>query len=577
MRHHKQHLILLVLTFIVVTQLQAQYVPIESKDGTVYAIKPEVAQLSETMTRFISNVGFKTPDETMVMNKYDSDQLWPVIKYWTALYNAYKKRLPSFDPMNSSDRNAYKKEIIEELAQHIADDTAKIEDESLAREQLVDILFISDYFKIPELVAAAAQIAKSTVTLTEILKYADKKLNNKEIEEDIIAYVCANFKKSCYPFVCYEKITAPFNWNEERAQFAGPGATLKAGASPGGKMVTSKSYGEKDELLIQDTRTHKTLISMPLHGYTPTFNHFIKDGKILLTASNEGDLKVWDVETGSCLETYEINKDGLTMLSTNKAETVVLARILDGGFCIWDLDTKTCIFRAQGHEAKVNRATLDASERYVLTASQDCTAKLWDLSQGVPIVTYTGHEDILYDAVASPDGTLVATSSDDNTVKLWNRDTGECIRTKQFNVYAATVTFTEDSKGLIVNRCYGRISILRVEDFETVLAYSPTSTLFHRIVPSDAIKAQDYKYEDFKKYFKRAPFTLKQAMLIKLLDDERAMKDRTKTLKNIAKKNNIAYELLSNILASFDTIMQKKLAKTYLDGSLPGKIVDLIT
>ncbi|EAY30132.1 WD40 repeat domain-containing protein [Microscilla marina] len=106
-----------------------------------------------------------------------------------------------------------------------------------------------------------------------------------------------------------------------------------------------------------------------------TFSH---DGQRVLTASNDGTAKVWNVN-GQLMKILKVSKT-------------------------W-----------------VNSAIFSADDQMILTADDYGTAKLWS-KEGKLLHTLRGHSQGLNGAVFSPDQQKIVTFSKDQTMKIWNRN-----------------------------------------------------------------------------------------------------------------------------------------------------------
>jgi hypothetical protein len=108
------------------------------------------------------------------------------------------------------------------------------------------------------------------------------------------------------------------------------------------------------------------------------------DGRLIVSASDDRTLKVWETQTG---------EEHLTL---------------------------------RGHEKGVRDCAISADGRLIVSASDDTTLKVWDAQTGEELRTLSGHraEQVLGCAI-SADGRLIISASDDKTLKIWETQTGE--------------------------------------------------------------------------------------------------------------------------------------------------------
>jgi WD40 repeat protein len=96
--------------------------------------------------------------------------------------------------------------------------------------------------------------------------------------------------------------------------------------------------------------------------------------------------------------------------------TAILTASEDGTAKLWDLQGN--LLRDFKHEKAVKSAVFSPDGRSILTVSRDKTARLWGLN-GDFLQGFT-HEKRINSAVFSPDGSQILTASDDRTIRLWS-------------------------------------------------------------------------------------------------------------------------------------------------------------
>ena len=143
----------------------------------------------------------------------------------------------------------------------------------------------------------------------------------------------------------------------------------------------------------------------------------------LLSASWDHSLKVWDVETGSVVETLHHNK-ALHAISTHSTQASVVA--LGGAehtLRLWDR-------RSRGAAVPMSRALSSShtdwivsiawhsvSAHHIATASHDGTSKLWDIRTSIPLATLTEHDNDKVLCGAWIDTSLFASGGSDSRLR----------------------------------------------------------------------------------------------------------------------------------------------------------------
>jgi len=145
------------------------------------------------------------------------------------------------------------------------------------------------------------------------------------------------------------------------------------------------------------------------------------DGRLAVSASEDGTLKVWDLETGRELHTLQS-------------------------------DTRDSFGVA-----------VSANGRQAVSASEDGTLRVWDLGTGRQVRTLEGHSDIVYDVAVNDDGRLAVSASNDRTVKLWDLESGTTAATFTCDVAALCCAFAGRRK-VVAGDADGGVHFLRLED-----------------------------------------------------------------------------------------------------------------
>merc|ERR1719188_1841294 len=76
----------------------------------------------------------------------------------------------------------------------------------------------------------------------------------------------------------------------------------------------------------------------------------------------------------------------------------VLTASMDNKVKIWDVETQLCVQTFAGHRDMVLHATWSSDDSEVLTCSMDCTAILWDPRSPAKTVTLSGHSGCVWSA-----------------------------------------------------------------------------------------------------------------------------------------------------------------------------------
>lgn len=150
----------------------------------------------------------------------------------------------------------------------------------------------------------------------------------------------------------------------------------------------NKLKGAKNERLVSgsdDNTLHmwdpvdsrKPIIRMT--GHTKPVNHvqYSPDGRYIISASFDKNLKLWDGYTGAFIASF------------------------------------------RGHVASVYQIAWAPDSRLFVSGSKDSTMKVWDIKTKKLMFDLPGHADEVYGVDWSPDGLKVCSGGKDKLLKIW--------------------------------------------------------------------------------------------------------------------------------------------------------------
>lgn len=234
-----------------------------------------------------------------------------------------------------------------------------------------------------------------------------------------------------------------------------------------------------------DTVSGRCLRTMRGHNSTVTSIALSLDAQKIVSASDDGIVKLWNTTSGFCLCTIHGHGRKVTCVAFSTDAQRIASASEDMTVRLWDTASGTCLHILMGHNDTVTYVAFSPTEERIVSASDDMTVKLWDAVTGRCYQTLEGHETPILSAVFSlngeriisisddgmirrwdihddkvldnhktrvvrlafsHDGRLVVSESNDGMVKLWDTETGRCDRT--FDSHNGAAKFSSDSMQL---------------------------------------------------------------------------------------------------------------------------------
>ena len=135
----------------------------------------------------------------------------------------------------------------------------------------------------------------------------------------------------------------------------------------------------------------------------------------LAIAAHRGVVKLLDVETGGELAILRSRGD-TTSIAFSPDGTLIVTASDNGGVTIWDTHAGVTLFSLQGHEKRVNQICFSPSEKYIASASDDHSVRLWRVQDGACITTFSEHRSRVSRVAFSADGETLWSGDSDGTV-----------------------------------------------------------------------------------------------------------------------------------------------------------------
>jgi WD40 repeat protein/transcriptional regulator with XRE-family HTH domain len=203
--------------------------------------------------------------------------------------------------------------------------------------------------------------------------------------------------------------------------------------------------GSAPQSTLIDIETGKHLRALQGHGGSRILAvAFSPDGRTVLTGSTDHTLKLWEVETGNCLQTFVGHIDGVRSVAFSPDGKTIASGSIDRTIKLWQIETGNCIGTLTAHQGMILDLAFSPGGSILTSASMDRTLRLWHVASGQCIKILGRHTKPVWALVYSPDGQTIISGGDDHAVKFWDAETGQCTKTWQGNSNAMTsVTYPQ--------------------------------------------------------------------------------------------------------------------------------------
>ncbi len=197
--------------------------------------------------------------------------------------------------------------------------------------------------------------------------------------------------------------------------------------SPDGKKIITACCDSTVKVWAVDTGR----LIYTFEGYASSVYsaEFCPDGKKIVTASADSMVIVWDSNTGKLINNLEGHTDKVSVAQFSPDGKRIITASLDNTAKVWDEDTGKLISTLEGHTENVISVEFCLDGKKIVTASKDHTAKVWDTESGKMLCSLNGHTVDVNSAQFSPDGKKIVTTSKNHTAQVWDASNGKLINT----------------------------------------------------------------------------------------------------------------------------------------------------
>lgn len=134
----------------------------------------------------------------------------------------------------------------------------------------------------------------------------------------------------------------------------------------------------------------------------------------VVSASGDGTLKLWNIRTGECINTFKDGNDngddtdesahqqGLACVKCDKKRGLIYSGGQNGKLRIWDITSGQCLASLSGHHGLIRTMDLSEDGTILVTGSYDRTIRVWDLTKRYCRLSFqSGHSSWIFNLLVS--------------------------------------------------------------------------------------------------------------------------------------------------------------------------------
>ncbi|MDA7817897.1 hypothetical protein N9A28_06870 [Sulfurimonas sp.] len=160
--------------------------------------------------------------------------------------------------------------------------------------------------------------------------------------------------------------------------------------------------------------------------------HLTEDNKYILSVMEDEvhNLVLFDVKTGKNVKAFDkYSKGKIEILDVTSDNKYVVTCDDKNTLTLWCMEAGKEIRTFNGHNGLITVLMITANNKYVFTADNLNTLKLWSMETGEEIRTFNGHEGMISKIIITKDDSYLFSISRDQTIKFWDIESAELLKT----------------------------------------------------------------------------------------------------------------------------------------------------
>ena len=303
--------------------------------------------------------------------------------------------------------------------------------------------------------------------------------------------------------------------------------------SADGERFASASW----KILVHNPHTGEE-VQMLMSGTARTYVYsvaFSPDKSLLVSASSDKMVRIWDVKNGKLLFEIKAHKQAVNYTEFSPNGKTIVSVSSDKTAKLWSASDGKHIATFPKHSDGVNWANFSPDGKMLATACRDKLIYLFDTATQKKIKQLTGHTHNVTVVKFSPDGTRLASTSWDKTIKIWDLATGMCVTSMDGHKNGVEFLEWMPNGNAVVSASYSRIEnegMVNLWDAQTGKLMDSVSGAFYGIAfsPSANLLAVSRKNRVIELWGQPIIVTDKEGNILKgVVKDRRTNPDRRKS------------------------------------------------
>ncbi|XP_067115315.1 transcription initiation factor TFIID subunit 5 [Osmerus mordax] len=246
-----------------------------------------------------------------------------------------------------------------------------------------------------------------------------------------------------------ERIMDEKTASESKILYGHSGPVYGISFSPDRNYLLSSS--EDGTVRLWSLQTYTCLVGYKGHNYPVWDTQFSPYGYYFISGGHDRVARLWATDHYQPLRMFAGHLADITCTRFHPNSNYVATGSADRTIRLWDVLTGNCVRILTGHKGPIHALAFSPNGKFMASGATDGRVLLWDIGHGLMIGDLKGHTDTIYSLKFSRDGEILASASMDNTVKLWDSMKAfDELETDDFTMATGHIHLPENSKELLL-------------------------------------------------------------------------------------------------------------------------------
>lgn len=215
---------------------------------------------------------------------------------------------------------------------------------------------------------------------------------------------------------------------------------------------------------LWDTEKFKEISTLNISPSVPNSLVSTPDGKFLAIGCSDSIIRVWPIEKLGKINLLKGHTESINSIAITSDGQYAATGSDDFSVRLWSL----WLLQEQnvflGHGSKVGSVAITSDNKFIVSGSEDKTVKIWNIKEKIQEFSFKGHFGEIYCLAISSDGSLVASGGQDKTLNIWSIANRKLDFSCAENIgYVSCVKFIKDDK-YIASGCYEKIILINIKE-----------------------------------------------------------------------------------------------------------------